>query len=145
MWDVQRQVAPHVGLRRRHTASGGYTELEERFDPCATTPKRGKQFTTRYLAPVDSCRDGDPVFLTKGLEPHAPGIVHMAGDHADSAPWRPRNGGVPQCSGQVLNKIGGDAIVGPPRSQERRVEICGWVIASASVASHADAKAANSL
>src|SRR5438105_9130066 len=123
MGNVQRQVAPHIGLRRRHMASCSDTEPEERFDSCATALKRSKQFTTGYLAPVDSSRDGDSVFRTKGLEPHAAGIVQMPGDHADGASWRARNFGVPECSGHVLNKVGGDAIVGPPGSQERRAEI----------------------
>src|SRR6266568_2679258 len=74
------------------------------------------------------------MFATEGLDPHAAGVVHVPGDHADRASRRSRDGRVPEFGGQVLNEIGGDAIVRPPASEEGRVEVSGC---SASIASHA--------
>ena len=85
MRDVQRQVAPYVGLRWRDLASCSDAELEERFDALATPLESGKQFMTRYLAAVDRGGDRDPVFLPEGFEPHATGVVQMSGDHPDRA------------------------------------------------------------
>src|SRR5262245_2443607 len=61
MRDVQRQVAPYVGFRRRHVASRSEAELEERFDPPAAPLKSGKQFMPRYLVAVDRGGDRNPV------------------------------------------------------------------------------------
>ncbi len=99
MRDIQRQVAPYVGLRRRHIASRSDAQLEERFDPPATPLESGKQFMPRDLAAVDRGGDRDPVFLAEGLKPHAPGVVQMPGDHANRAPRCPGNSGVPEGSG----------------------------------------------
>jgi hypothetical protein len=86
MRHIQRQVAPNVGLRRRHMASGGEPELKECFDASAAPIQSRKQFATRHLAAVNRSRDGDAVFLTQGLEPHTPSIMDMRRDHADCAP-----------------------------------------------------------
>ena len=67
--DVQRQVAPDVGLRWRHMASCSDAELEQRFNPFTAPLEGGKQFMPRDLAAVDRCGDRDPVFLAESLEP----------------------------------------------------------------------------
>ena len=53
MRNVQRQVAPDVGLRRRHMASIREAELEERFNPPAAPFEGGHQCSARDLAPID--------------------------------------------------------------------------------------------
>ncbi len=97
-------------------ASCSQAELEERFDPSAAPPESGKQFTTRYRAAVDREGAREPVLLAKGLDPHAPGVVHVPGDHADRTPGSPGNRGAPEWRRQVLNKVRGDATVRPPGS-----------------------------
>jgi hypothetical protein len=120
MRDVQRQVAPYIALRRRHTASCSDAELEERFDPLATPLESGKQFMTRYLAAVDGGGDRDSVFFPEGLEPHATGVVQMPGDHANRAARCAGKWGVPKRSRQVLDEVRGNSAVRSPRSQNAR-------------------------
>jgi hypothetical protein len=120
MRDVQRQVAPGVGLRRRQMTSRSDAELEERFDAPATPLESRKQFMPRDLAAVDRSGDRDPVFLPEGLDPHATGVVEMPGDHTGGAPRRPGKRDVPKASGYVLNEVRRDSAVGAPSSEKRR-------------------------
>ena len=118
MGDVQRQVAPDVGFRRRHVASCLNAEREERLDPPATAVQGGKQLASRNRAAIDRDGDRDPVFPAERLEPHAPGVVEMPRDHADRAPRRPWNGGIPNRGRQMLYEVRGDPAVCPPGGQE---------------------------
>jgi hypothetical protein len=120
MRDVQRQVAPDVGLRRRQMTSRSDAELEERFDPAAAPLESQKQFMPRDLAAIDRGGGRDPVFLPEGLDPHATGVVEMPGDHAGGAPRCPGKRDVPKASGYVLNEVRRDPAVGAPSSQKRR-------------------------
>lgn len=119
MRDVEREVAPHVGLRRRYVASRRDAELEERFDPPATPLERGQQFTPRDRAAVHRSGDRDPVFPAEGLEPHAASIVKMPRDHADRAPWSPWNRSIPDRRGEMLDEIRRHPAVGPPGGEKR--------------------------
>src|SRR4029453_14464340 len=81
----------------------------------------------------------DSVFLAEGLDPHAPGVVHVPGDHANRAPWRPGNRSVPQGSGQVLHEVRGDAAVGAPCGQKGRAWLGNPGRASTLLLNHASA------
>ena len=116
--DVQRQIAPDVGLRWRHLASCSDAELEQRFNPFTAPIESGNQFMPRDLAAVDRCGDRDPVFLAESLEPGATRVVQMPGDHANRAPRSPGNLSVPEGSWQVLDEVGRNPAVGPPGSQK---------------------------
>src|SRR4029453_12570139 len=65
------------------------------------------------------------MFPAERLDPHAPGVVKMPGDHAHGASRRSRNGGIPECGGQLLDQVRRDPAVGSPRGQERRAQIGG--------------------
>jgi hypothetical protein len=123
VWDVQRQVAPDVALRRRHVAARSDTELEEVFDPPVAPLKSGKQFTPGYGAAVHRVGDRDPMFLAECPEPHATNVVQMPSDHADRAPRCPGDGGLPEDSGEVLHQVRRDPTIGPPGGQKRRSRI----------------------
>jgi hypothetical protein len=137
MWDVERQVAPHVRLGRRHLSSRRKAELEERFDSLAAPLESRQQLMARNLAAVNRGRDRDPVFLAEGLEPHASRVVHVPGDHADRALGRSGYRNIPEGSRQVLHEVRGDAAVGPPCRQKRRTWACGAGHASNLLSNHA--------
>ena len=70
------------------------------------------------------------MFPPERFDPRAPGVVKMPGDHAHRAPRRSRNGGIPECGGQLLDEICSDPAVGSPGGQERRAEIGGAIIST---------------
>ena len=88
MRDIQRQVAPHVGLRRRYMAALSHAEFEQRFYSPAAPVECGEQMTPLDFTAVYRSRNGDTVFGAQCLDPHATGVVQMPGDHADRTPRR---------------------------------------------------------
>jgi hypothetical protein len=107
-------------------ASRSDPQLEERFDAPAAVFESGKQLTWGYISAVNRSRDREPVFLTEGLDPHAPDVVQMSGDHADTASRCLRQASAPESTGQVLHKVRGYAVVSPPSGQKRFRSISEW-------------------
>ena len=88
--DIQGQVAPHIAPRRRQMAAGSQAKVEKRRNASTAPLEGGQQLTSRYPAALDRGRDGDAVFLAEGLDPRAPGVVEMPGNHADRAARGPK-------------------------------------------------------
>ena len=121
--DVQRQVAPHVRLRRRHLAASRDAELEKRLDAVTAPPERGQQLSAPDPSPVYQSGYWNPVWLAERLQPRAPGVMQMRRDHAHRTSWRSRNGDVPQRLRQMLDDVRGNAAVRPPRGKHRRPQV----------------------
>lgn len=135
--NIQRQVAPDVGLRWRDLTSGGDAQLEECFDPFGALFECCQQLLARYLAAVDRSGNGEAVFPAERLDPRATRVVQVTGDHAYRAPRCAWHVGVPERAGQVLYEIRRDAAVGPPRRQN----CCTWIVPS----SHHDTRSQSCL
>lgn len=120
MRDVERQVAPYITLRRRHTASRGDAQLKERFDARATPPESREQLTAPHLAEIDQDGNRQPMFLAERPEPPAPGVMKVRRNHSHCAPWRTGNRRIPECHREVLNEVRSHAAIGSPGSQEHR-------------------------
>ena len=118
MPNVERQVAPYIGLRRRDLSACRNPKLEKLLDTATTPLQRYQQTPTRDLAPVDSSGNGDPVLLAERLEPHAPRVVHVPRNHADSAPWFSRNRSIPDYGWKLFDEMGRNEAVRPPRGED---------------------------
>src|SRR5437588_6408492 len=123
MPNIQRQVTPYIGLRRRDPSACRYPQLEKRLDTPATSLQSQEQTPTRHLPAIDELRCGNSVFLAESPDPPAPGVVQMGGDRTNCAPWFSRNRSVPEHGWKLLDEVGGNEAVRPPRGEDRRPQI----------------------
>jgi hypothetical protein len=72
--------------------------------------------------PVNRRRHRNTVRLSESLDPHAARIVDMASEHPNRAPRRTRDSIVPQCSGELLDQEGCDAVVRGPSLQNAAMQ-----------------------
>ena len=120
---VERKIAPDVGRDHRDPAAL-LTAQGEQAEDTPTAPLQGRhQLPTRDAPSIDAAGHGDPLFLAQGLDPHAPGVVHVACDHPDRPARRPRHGSGPQHGRQVLDQEDGHPIVGAPGVEDRLPEV----------------------
>lgn len=125
MSDVQRQVAPDVGLRSWYPSAVSKSEFEKRLDASAATPESREQFAPCDPAPIDQRRRHNSVFLSESPEPPTPGIVKVRGHHADRALRRCRKRSIPQLAWKVLDQVRRDLAIGAPRNEQCRAEVRG--------------------
>lgn len=113
--DIERQVPPDVGWRRRHLALGLEPEREDRLDAFATPPERREQLTPPYTTQIDERRDLNPMRQAECADPARATIVQVRDEHADRpARGDTGNGCTPEGGGQLLHQVGGDAAIRPP-------------------------------
>jgi len=124
--DVQGQVAPYVGLRRRHATPPLATQGQEGGDPPAAPLERGAQLPRSDGPVIHPRRGDDPMLMAQRPDPRAPRVVDMGGDRPDRAARHSGDGRRPEGRGDVLDEIARDATVGPPGSQDRLVQIERW-------------------
>jgi hypothetical protein len=120
---VERKIAPDVGRRPRDRATRFTAEGEEPEDALAAPPQGRYQFPAPDPASVDAARHRDPQFLAQSLDPRAPGIVDVAGDHANRSARRTRDSRRPQPRRQVLHQEDRDPIAGPPGVEDRTPQV----------------------
>jgi len=115
--DVEREITPRVGFRRRHVATVTVAQLQERRD-AATALLQGCYEVSRRNGPlVHSHRESDPVLGSQGLHPPAARIVEMGGDAADRAGRDARNRRAPQGVRDTLDQKSRHAVVRPPSGE----------------------------
>ena len=95
MPDIERQVAPRVGLRGRDPTASGAPQLQEGRDATATAYEGRDELPAGDGPLVHPGRGDDPVLMPQGLYPPTPRIVEVAGDHSNGASWSPRHFGFP--------------------------------------------------
>ncbi len=96
------------------SAPVGAAEPEEFPDGDGTLAKSTDKIRLRDYPAVDQRGDENPVRFPEGTDPHAPGIVNMAGDHPGSAARCTRDAAIEECSGQTGEEQTGDTGVGRP-------------------------------
>jgi hypothetical protein len=121
--DVQGKVAPNVRRGDRNTATGVATEPEKAVDPQTATFERRHQFLSADSPAIDLLWHRNAMLLTDHLDPHAPSVVDMSGNHTDRATRSTWNARSPERGGQVLDEKDRHAVIGPPRCQDRVSEI----------------------
>jgi len=121
--DVQREVPPHIRLRRWHLAACGDAQFQKLLDAPAALPESGEESSALDLPQIDERRNRKPVLPAESPEPTAAGIVKMRGDQADGAPGDSRNWRVPQHGWQLLDEVGGNPAIRPPRSKHGRSQV----------------------
>ena len=116
--DVQGEVAPHVRRGVRNTAAGVAPEPEKAVDAPTAAFERRHQLLSADPPAIDAVRYRNAMLLADHLDPHAPRVVDMSREHADSATWSPWNFRSPYRCGQVLDEKNRDSVVGFPRRQD---------------------------
>src|SRR5688500_9182000 len=94
-------------------------QFQQVSDATATTAQRQNQFLASDFVPVDNAWRYNAVLESQRLDPHAPCVVNMTGDHAHCSSWRARDCGHPKSVGYVFDEEGGDAVVGSPRVKQQ--------------------------
>jgi hypothetical protein len=98
-------------------------KLEQSGNAPAAAPESRQELPSSDPVPIDGGWNREPERLTEGLDPHAAGIVNVAGDHPDGATGRSWHGGGPEADRQLLEEKEGNAIVGFPGGEDRLAEI----------------------
>ena len=120
---VERKIAPDIGRDHRDPATLLTAEGDQAEDT-PTAPLQGRyQLPTADAVPVDHAGHWDPLLLAQGLDPPAPAIVDVGGDHPDRSSRRPRHGSGPQLGRQVLDKEDRHPIVGAPGTEDRLPQV----------------------
>jgi hypothetical protein len=96
MADVQHEIAPGVGRRRRYLPPMGAPKAEEVLDGCGPVTKGPGKIRLAGQSPVHRLWDPNAERLSKGSDPHAPRIVDMPCDRPGCATGRARDGLVPE-------------------------------------------------
>jgi hypothetical protein len=121
--DIQRQIAPHIALRRRQDAAGGEAQLQQFLHPTAAALQRSAQLTTSHRITIDPFRRGHAVLASQRSNPAAARIVEVRRNHPDRAPRRAGDLGRPQRRWKTLDQFDGDPIARPPGRQQGSSEI----------------------
>ena len=121
--DIEREVAPDVGWRRRHLGIRLESEREERLDAVGAPREGREQLAPPYATPIDEPWHPDPMRLAECANPASTGVVQVRHEHADGAAWRTGNGLTPEGGGQLLDEIGGDAAIRPPCREHGRPQV----------------------
>ena len=117
MAHVKRQVAPCIRRRRRNLSVPLEPQGQQAGDPAAAALQGADQLRAGHPVPVNRWRHRNTVRLPESLYPHAARIVDMASEHPNRAPRRTRDSSVPQCSGELLDQEGCDAVGRRPSRQ----------------------------
>src|SRR6185503_11967136 len=99
MRDVERKIAPAVRRRSRNGAALVQTERKQTENATAALAEGANQFLWSNLASIDDARRRDVVFLSQRLDPHAPRIVQVTGNHPDRSTWSTGHFGFPEFGG----------------------------------------------
>lgn len=86
--NIEWQVAPHVGPRRRKSASAVTAKVQKAEDAPTAATKGRQELPPRSCMAFHFLRNLDPVFLPEGLDPHAPTVMNVAANHSN-CPLRP--------------------------------------------------------
>src|SRR5215218_7004460 len=115
MTDIERQVAPCVGRRRRHLALRLEAEREDGFDAVATPLEGGEQRPPIHSTQIDERWNRDPVRQAQRANPARAHVMQVRDDRADRAAWGDTwNGRIPEGGWQLLHQVGRDATIRPP-------------------------------
>src|SRR5439155_16700953 len=112
--------------RRWDSASLTDTKFKQLENPVTASLECGQQLSPRYCVSVDPLRYTDPVPSPQHLDPHAAGIVKVAGDHSHGSPGHARYHHGPQFSRKVLDQEHCDSVVRLPRCDNRARKINFW-------------------
>ena len=126
MPDVQRQIAPNVGLGWRHATAMLTAQSQKSGDAPAAPLESGAQLPSGDSAVIHPCWGDDPMLMAQGLDPRAPRVVDMGSDRPDRAARDSWDGRGPEDRGNVLDEVVCDATVGSPSSQDRVLQIERW-------------------
>ena len=96
---VEGKVAPGIRRGGWDRASSVATERQQTDDAAATASECWNQLLRSNLVSINGSRHRDAVFLSQRLDPHAPRIVDMAGNHLHGSSRSPRHGGAPKLWG----------------------------------------------
>ena len=95
MPDVEGKITPDVRRGDGDRAAAVTTEPQQTDNAAVTVAKCPDQLLRRNLVSIDGSRHRDAVFLSQRLDPHAPRIVDVAGNHADGSSGSPWHAGAP--------------------------------------------------
>src|SRR5260370_39833494 len=99
MPDVEGKVTPRVGRGEGDYTASVTTERQQTDHAAATVAKCSNQLLRFNLVSIDGLRRHDAVFLSQRLDPHAPRIVDVAGNHPHGSSSGPPHGGAPSLGG----------------------------------------------
>src|ERR1700733_1933054 len=115
---VEGKVPPHVRFRAGNASALVTAELQQIQDAGAATLERWNEILGFHFVTIDAPRHCDAVLLAQRLDPHAPGIMNVAGKRPDAATWCSWNFGFPEFGRQVLDQKNRHPIVGFPRLKD---------------------------
>ena len=95
MPDVEGKITPDIRRGDGDRATSVKTERQQTDNTAATATKCWNQLLRSNLVSIDGSRHRDAVFLSQRLDPHAPRIVDVAGNHPYGSSGSPRYGGAP--------------------------------------------------
>src|SRR5712691_7552851 len=90
MRNIYGQVQPRHS-RRWDSAALIDTEFKQLKDSVTASLERRHQLPARHRVSADTLRRTDAMSSPQHLDPHAVGIVNVAGDHPDYSPGRARD------------------------------------------------------
>ena len=96
---VEGKVAPSVRGGDGDHASSIKTKRQQARDAAATEAQCWKQLLRRNLVSIDGSRYHDAVLFSQRLDPHAPRIVNVAGNHPHGSSGSTRHCGSPKLVG----------------------------------------------
>lgn len=70
--NIEREVAPHVGFRRRHLTTRVETKHKQRFDAATTAFESRKELLTCHAGEVDERWRRDSMLTAERPDPPAP-------------------------------------------------------------------------
>jgi hypothetical protein len=118
--DIRRKVEPGNG---RKTAAVLEGDLDEGRDGLVALLESMKELRRSHVVAIYLLGRRELGALGERLEPGAPRIVNVAGDHADASPGSARNLLGPKVGRKVLEEKRGDSMVRLPGSKNRFLEI----------------------
>src|SRR5260370_31187201 len=104
MPDVEGKVTPRVGRGEGDYTASVTTERQQTDHAAATVAKCSNQLLRFNLVSIDGWRHRDAVFLSQRLDPHAPRIVDVAGNHPHSSSWCPLHSVTPYLGGILFTE-----------------------------------------
>ena len=121
--DIEGKVSPYIGRRGRDASALDTAKFEQFKDSVTAQPEGSDEFVRFDHVPVDALRDRNTVGKPESLDPHAPGILNVTGDHPHRATRCSWHLGFPQRCGQMLDQKDRDAVIGFPYVKDRVVQI----------------------
>jgi hypothetical protein len=118
--DIRWKAEPGNGGKPAAVLEG---DLDEGRDGLVALLESMKELRRSHAMAIDLLGRRDLGALGERLEPGAPTIVNVAGDHADASPGSRRNLLGPKVGGEVLEEERGDSMVRLPGSKNRFLEI----------------------